>query len=438
MKSKWIEYWADRMPDHIKEERRKAIRGYYAGSSRQLEQKVRESLCHQIKMICIFTAVFMILLIGMVLYVLTRDQQIVISRNQRGGEEKEETLEIETADGKSSYQLTVRPKGYKEDEIQSAFKRAQKYLEEHIQGKNQSLNEVNKSLALPESIPGENIQIQWQSSDPSVVDEEGNVFSSNVKKPIVLQLNAAAQCQGERQVFTFPICVVPGKTQQKKTQREMVIDHVKKIEEENLSNETFTIPQKIGTGTIQQESKKEQIPVWIFLGFCVGLLIWNREKEICEKRRQRAEEDSQKEYSAIIYRFVLFLETGMGVPAALEEIYREYSQKKEEIFVYEVIGKACRQIRFGMSQEKVFQNMGEQIRLESYRKLTSMLAQSITKGSDELFVRLKEEEEQAFFHRKEYAKRQGEEASTKLLAPMIIMLVVILALLMFPALSAFS
>lgn len=82
--------------------------------------------------------------------------------------------------------------------------------------------------------------------------------------------------------------------------------------------------------------------------------------------------------------------------------------------------------------------MGEQIRLEPYRKLTSLLAQSITKGSDELFVRLKEEEEQAFFQRKEYAKRQGEEASTKLLAPMIIMLVVILALLMFPALSAFS
>ncbi len=438
MKSKWIEYLADKMPEHVKEERREAIRGYYAGNSHQLEQKVRESLCHQIKIICIFTAVFLILCFGMILYIFTRDQQIVISRNQRGGEEKEETLEIETRDGKSSYQLTVRPKGYKEDEIPSAFKRAKEYLEEHMQGENPSLNEVKRSLVLPETIPGENIQIQWQSSDPSVVDEDGNVFAGNVKKPIVLQLNAAAQCQGERQVFSFPVCVVPRKTQQKRTQKEIVIDQVKKIEDENLSKETFTIPQKIGTGRIQQESKKEQIPAWLFLGFCVGLLIWNREKEVCEKRRRRAEEDSQKEYSAIIYRLVLFLETGMGIPAALEEIYQEYSQKKEKIFVYEVIGKSCRQIQFGMSQEKVFQSMGEQIRLEPYRKLTSLLAQSITKGSDELFVRLKEEEEQAFFQRKEYAKRQGEEASTKLLAPMIIMLVVILALLMFPALSAFS
>ena len=122
MKSKWIEYLADKMPEHVKEERREAIRGYYAGNSHQLEQKVRESLCHQIKIICIFTAVFLILCFGMILYIFTRDQQIVISRNQRGGEEKEETLEIETRDGKSSYQLTVRPNDTKKMRYRALLK----------------------------------------------------------------------------------------------------------------------------------------------------------------------------------------------------------------------------------------------------------------------------------------------------------------------------
>ena len=108
------------------------------------------------------------------------------------------------------------------------------------------------------------------------------------------------------------------------------------------------------------------------------------------------------------------------------------------MFVYEVIGKCCRQISFGVSQVEVFQELGDQLDLASYRKLSSMLAQSITRGSDDLFIRLKAEEEDAFFERKEYAKQQGEEASTKLLAPMILMLVIILTLLMFPALSTFS
>ena len=82
--------------------------------------------------------------------------------------------------------------------------------------------------------------------------------------------------------------------------------------------------------------------------------------------------------------------------------------------------------------------MGQKIGVPSYQKLSVLLVQSITRGSADLFLRLKEEEEEAFFQRKEQAKRKGEEASTKLLAPMMVMLVVILVLLMFPALSQFS
>ena len=82
--------------------------------------------------------------------------------------------------------------------------------------------------------------------------------------------------------------------------------------------------------------------------------------------------------------------------------------------------------------------MGKKIGLSSYQKLSVLLVQSITRGSTDLFLRLKEEEEGAFFEKKEQAKRKGEQASTKLLAPMMVMLAVILVLLMFPALSTFS
>lgn len=100
--------------------------------------------------------------------------------------------------------------------------------------------------------------------------------------------------------------------------------------------------------------------------------------------------------------------------------------------------KTCREISFGVPQTKAFADMGQKIGVPSYQKLSVLLVQSITRGSTDLFFRLKEEEEEAFFQRKEQAKRKGEEASTKLLAPMMIMLVVILILLMFPALSQFS
>ena len=68
--------------------------------------------------------------------------------------------------------------------------------------------------------------------------------------------------------------------------------------------------------------------------------------------------------------------------------------------------KTCREISFGVPQTKAFADMGQKIGVPSYQKLSVLLVQSITRGSTDLFFRLKEEEEEAFFQRKEQAKRK--------------------------------
>ena len=51
--------------------------------------------------------------------------------------------------------------------------------------KNKSLNEVERNLEMPVKIPGENIAVQWQSDDPTVIDEEGNVFFEECQKKTI-------------------------------------------------------------------------------------------------------------------------------------------------------------------------------------------------------------------------------------------------------------
>ena len=46
---------------------------------------------------------------------------------------------------------------------------------------------MERNLEMPVKIPGENIAVQWQSGDPTVIDEEGNVFSKNVKKRLSVE-----------------------------------------------------------------------------------------------------------------------------------------------------------------------------------------------------------------------------------------------------------
>ena len=185
MKFRWIRYIAERLPKEIRERRKTEIEACFTGTKKQLEEKVMESLYEQVKIVVVATAIFlMILLLTIVIY-LSQDRRILITRDETGGETTEKQIRIKTKKDDDIYSLTIRPKGYTKSQITDALDRGEKYLKEHLVAKNKSINEVSKHLEMPSKIQGENITVQWQSDDPAVIDEEGNVFSKNVKKIIL-------------------------------------------------------------------------------------------------------------------------------------------------------------------------------------------------------------------------------------------------------------
>ena len=419
-KFQWINKIVEKLPEELKEKRKAEIGSCFIGTKKQLDEKVRKSLYEQVKIISVATIIFLIVLFLTIIFYFSQDRRILITRDETGGEVTEQQIRIKTKSDDDIYTLEIHPKGYTKAQITQAFDRGEAYLRKHLVAKNKSLNEVERNLEMPVKIPGENIAVQWQSDDPTVIDEEGNVFSKNVKKDYLLNLDARMECQGEVRILKIPVCVVPGNSGKKVSEKQKIIADLKKLEEKHITKEQFYLPDVIRQGRL--------LPA---------------ENEKYKEQRIQTLEQSMVEYPQIIEHLILFLGTGMSVVAALEAVATEYEKEqrrgnKKEIFVYEQIKKTCRQISFGVPQTKAFGEMGKKIGLSSYQKLSVLLVQSITRGSTDLFLRLKEEEEGAFFEKKEYAKRKGEQASTKLLAPMMVMLVVILVLLMFPALSTFS
>lgn len=443
MKFKWIRYLTQKLPKEVKERRKSEIEAYFTGTKKQLEEKVMESLYEQVKFVAAATLIFLTILLLTVILYLSQDRRILITRDDTGGETTEKQIRIKTKEDEDIYSLTVRPKGYTQSQITEALDRGEKYLKKHLVAKNKSTNEVSQSLEMPSKIQGENITVQWQSDDPSVIDEEGNVFSKNVKKDYIVNLSARMECQGEIRILKIPVCVVPGNSGKKISEKQKIIADLKKLEEKYITKEQFYLPDVIRQGRLLPAEKESRIPAIIVLGIAVIVFLWYHENEKYREQKMQTRDQSVQEYPQIVTQLMLFLGTGMSVTSALEAVTAEYEKErmrgnKEKIFVYEQIKKTCREISFGVSQTKAFAKMGQKIGVPSYQKLSVLLVQSITRGLADLFLRLKEEEEEAFFQRKEQAKRKGEEASTKLLAPMMVMLVVILVLLMFPALSQFS
>lgn len=136
------------------------------------------------KIISVATIIFLIVLFLTIIFYFSQDRRILITRDETGGEVTEQQIRIKTKSDDDIYTLEIHPKGYTKAQITQAFDRGEAYLRKHLVAKNKSLNEVERNLEMPVKIPGENIAVQWQSGDPTVIDEEGNVFSKNVKKTI--------------------------------------------------------------------------------------------------------------------------------------------------------------------------------------------------------------------------------------------------------------
>ena len=279
MKFRWIRYIAERLPKEIRERRKTEIEACFTGTKKQLEEKVMESLYEQVKIVVVATAIFlMILLLTIVMY-LSQDRRILITRDETGGETTEEQIRIKTKKDDDIYSLTIRPKGYTKSQITDALDRGEKYLKEHLVAKNKSINEVSKHLEMPSKIQGENITVQWQSDDPAVIDEEGNVFSKNVKKDYIVNLNARMECQGEVRILKIPVCVVPGNSGKRVSEKQKIIADLKKLEEKYITKEQFYLPDVIRQGRLLPADNESQIPAILFLGIVVIVFLWYHENE---------------------------------------------------------------------------------------------------------------------------------------------------------------
>ena len=166
--------------------------------------------------------------------------------------------------------------------------------------------------------------MQWQSDDPAVIDEEGNVFSKNVKKDYIVNLNARMECQGEVRILKIPVCVVPGNSGKRVSEKQKIIADLKKLEEKYITKEQFYLPDVIRQGRLLPADNESQIPAILFLGIAVIVFLWYHENEKYKEQKLQTRDQSVQEYPQIITQLMLFLGTGMSVTSALEAVTAEY------------------------------------------------------------------------------------------------------------------
>lgn len=222
---------------------------------------------------------------------------------------------------------------------------------------------------------------------------------------------------------------------------QQIQEEILRCNEERESEEEYYLPQTWNGQKLSWEFQKDQtgtLLAFLCLAAGGGLLV-TREREKEEERKRQAEALMQ-DYPGLVMKFTLFLQAGLSVQEAFHRIARDYERREDGMRVhpgYEQIRKTCLEMDSGVSQVEAYRHFGQRCGQIKYRTFSTLLIQSLQRGSQGLLDMLEKESMEAWEDRKRRARVLGETAATKLLLPMMLMLGVVLALLIIPACLSF-
>lgn len=306
-----------------------------------------------------------------------------------------------------------------------------------MRGENVSLNEVKKPLYLMEFLEGWPLMIQWESSNPEVVNWEGTLGEKICEEGEFVELTAYLKLQGKEEKRSWKALVFPEEKDGKQQIEELIAKENEKQQSKELQLPMVLDGKKLRwRKTVQSSSYGLAL---LAIVFPVFIVVRRQQQEKEEKKKQR--QQMLQDYPEIVIKLQLLLSTGMNLRKSMERIAKDYVTylRGEEVrTAYEIILETCWEMEHGLGEREAYEKMGERWNLLNYRTLSALLVQCLQKGTKDMEQILAKEVQKAQRLRWQQAQILGEQASTKLLFPMILMLIVVFIILMIPAWMTFS
>ena len=366
----------------------------------------------------------------------------LIRRNGYGGGD----LSIELAaqmegEEEEFFSYVVEEQKYTPEEAEALYREASQALPEVIRGQNESLEDVRRDLDLVTRLEGYPFEVSWESSSYALVNTDGTVDNAELEESTVVMLTA--HFKYERQTWDCQLYVQVNPIVY--THRELLRRRIEELlhiqEERTESTETMILPDSVENTRITWREVVRDSSGYLFAlaVFAAGFLYWGSGRDLDRRLEQRRRE-LLLDYPEIVNKLVLYMGAGMTIRNAFAKMGEDYKrqQKERRRYVYEEILIACNELQSGKSESEVYDHFGRRCQVPVYMKLSTLLAQNIRKGSNDLLAALRQEADNAFAERRNMAKKLGEEAGTKLLLPMMMMLCIVMVIIMIPAYFSFT
>ncbi len=416
---------------------RERMKRLYPGEDWQehLEQYYTETIVLVLKI----GAVGCLILVTGFLYGLSvqNEELKALMRNSYGEGAEQIEVEVQGQGGFTArHSLEVREREFTEEEVKLLYERICLELGQIMQGENASLAEVEQNLYFPEEVSEYPFWITWESSDTSVISDEGEILRQYRKEPVNVTVTATLEYGFFEAIHSWEITVLPGLWTEEEIWKYHVERALQESDEKSLFDEQWLLPEEVNGQALAWEAAQENFTAELAGLFGIGILlvVWGRNNDLQRKLKQR-DLLLEEEYSTVVTKMTLYLGAGMTVKSAWKKTADIQIKRNPKSAAAQEMLLALREMNSGIYENQCYENFGLRCGRQEYVKLGSLLSQNLRKGNSELLLRLREEALLAGENKKHLVRRRGEEASTKLIGPMVLLLGISLVLIMVPAFS---
>lgn len=369
-----------------------------------------------------------------------------IARNDYGKGSRSEELKVQIEDGeKTEIQVNVSEQEYTSKEVREVFRRCIRQMDQMILGENKSPDHVESDLKLLTKMPGEPIDISWETDRYDVVSVNGELRTDAlVPEGTKVVLKAILTYEKNRREQALYECVVmvypPGKNETEPVRR--LEQAIRETEEETRNKKILKLPASLDGKRVQYYPRMEERGmVLMVMALLIGILLYALDIQNENQEQQKRKRQMLMDYPEIINKLTLFLGAGMTVKRAWKKIVQDYEEQKSvwgQRYAYEEMKKTCYEMDSGITESESYVRFGRRCNLQEYVRMGALLSQNLRRGTKGLSQILRLEALQALEERKARARQLGEEAGTKLLIPMFLMLAVVLVMVVVPAFLSFQ
>lgn len=369
---------------------------------------------------------------------------IEIERNAYGAGSKTLVLQVGQDEEKEEFLLEIGEQTLSEKARDQYYQEFFDRLEEVMLKENSSLQEVTGDLNLPDRISGYPFQIQYELKDPSYIDYAGRLTKKTLDlqgQIIETKLTVTASYGEAQEKKSYTLTIKPKKAVESKLSK--LEKKIQKTEQGSRKEKIFQLPAVIDGISIQQAGLDSPVLFCLFLmGFAMLALLLRRYYALKEKG-QRAKESAVEDFTLIVHLLSLYMGAGLSFSRAIHRIHTDYKKgklngDKGKRYAFEQISVVDQQIQMGVSQKVACEQWGQRMNQEYYRKLSVILIQCLSKGSQEVRIYMNQMEGEAFRNYVDQIRKRGEEASSKLLMPMVLLMIGVMIIVIFPAMMQFQ